>query len=153
MTELVHEKLARGTARIVDAPIADVAEPAIRIAPRHQVDTDRNFELPTALFGATVAAYLAFLGVMFAAFSGPMLAIPMVIFALFIVAGFGVPAIWCRLKDNSSRPLDMLSFQRLGIQTNTGPCTARDAAIQMLILPVLIVGWGIAITIIVATVS
>jgi hypothetical protein len=146
MTELVQDKLARGEARIVDAP-------AIAAMPRHQVDIDRNFGFPTALFAATVAGYLGFVGLMLVTFGNPLLAIPMVIIAGFIVAGFGVPAIWVRLAGNASLPLSLADFRRSGMMTNTGPCNARDAAIQLLILPVLIVMWGIAIAIIAAVVA
>jgi len=146
MTQLVHDKLATGEARLVAAP--QTIE-----APRHQVEVDRNFEIPTSLFGVTVACYLAFLGIMLASFAAPMLAIPMVIFAGFIIAGFGVPMIWVRLAGNRTKPLSYGKFCNDGIMTNTGRCTSRDATIQMLILPVLLVGWGMAIAIIAAFVA
>lgn len=140
MSKQVQEMIARGEARVVGAPKA---------APRHQVEVDRNFELPTGLYAATVGCYLAFLAVTGAAFMAPALAIPMAIFALFIVAGFGVPSIWTRLKKNGleandTRPMTFGKFEAKGIMTHTGPCSARDATVQVLILPVLIVLWGIA---------
>lgn len=144
MSQLVQDKIATGEARIVNAPVK---------GPRHQVEVDQNFELPTALFGATVACYLGFLGIMLASFAAPMLMIPMVIFAGFIVAGFGVPTIWTRLGGNKTKPLSMGQFRNEGVMTNTGRCAPRDAAIQMLILPVLIVCWGLAVSIIVAVVG
>ncbi len=150
MSKLVHDKIARGEARVVPAPAKDAATTD---APRNQVDTDRNFELPTALYVATVGCYLAFLAITWMTFAAPMLAIPMAIFAVFIAAGFGVPTIWTRLKGNVSRPLDPGTFARMGVTTNTGPCTARDAVVQMLILPVLIVVWGCAVAIIAAIVT
>ncbi|MEO0872216.1 MAG: hypothetical protein AAFY19_09725 [Pseudomonadota bacterium] len=146
MSKLVQDKLATGEARLVEAPTQAKA-------PRHQVEVDQNFELPSVLFGATVACYLAFLGIMLAAFAAPMLAIPMVIFAGFIVAGFGVPMIWTRLANNRTRPLSYRQFQNDGVMTNTGRCAPRDAAIQMLILPVLIVLWGLTVAIIAAFVA
>ncbi|MEO0464462.1 MAG: hypothetical protein AAF127_15140 [Pseudomonadota bacterium] len=146
MTDLVQEKLARGEARIVAAP---KAAPKVR----HQVEVDRNFELPNGLYVATVAGYLGFLGLMLASFGNPALAIPMVIFAGFIIAGFGVPAIWTRLASNRSKPMGFGAFQNKGIMTNTGLCAPLDAAIQVLILPALIVVWGAAIAIIAAVVA
>jgi hypothetical protein len=148
MSRLVQEKIAAGEARIVAAPV-----PAAARAPRHQIEVDQNFELPGILFGVTVACYLGFLGIMLAAFSAPMLAIPMVIFAGFIIAGFGVPLIWTRLAKNRTRPLSFGTFRNDGIMCNTGRCTSRDAMIQMLILPVLIVFWGVAIAVIAALVA
>ena len=144
MSKLVQDHIARGEARIVDAPA---------VAKRNQVEGDRNFELPTGLFVTTAGCYLAFLGIMFAGFGNPVLVIPMIIFAVSIIAGFGVPAIWVRLRDNASKPLSSDEFARKGIMTNTGRLRPRDAAIQVLILPVLVVLWGITAAIIAAIVA
>ncbi len=143
MSEHVKDIVARGDARIVEAP--DVGARM----PRHQVEVDRNFELPTSLFVATAGCYLAFLAITGIAFATPTLGIPMAIFALFIVAAFGVPTIWTRLKkngleSNDTSPMTLGQFDSKGIMTNTGRLAPRDAAIQVLILPVLIVLWGLA---------
>lgn len=145
MSHIVHDIIARGEARIVAQPEAAKV--------RHQVEADRNFGLPTALYGATVAGYLGFLVVVGSAFANPVLAIPMAIFVVFIVAGFGVPALWTRLAGNTSEPLTMGEFEARGIMTNTGRLTARDATIQVLILPVLLVVWGLAVAVIAAVVA
>ena len=122
-----------------------VAEQAAIVAapkPRHEVD--RTFELPKGLYAATVALYLGFLAVMATGLSSPGLVIPMVIFTLFIVAGFGVPAIWARLAPAPrSRQMSFAQLRRDGIATLTGRLSARDASIQMLILPVIIFCWGV----------
>ena len=144
MSKLVQDHIARGEARIVAAPA---------VAKRSQVEGDRNFELPTGLFATTAGCYLAFLGIMFAGFGNPVLVIPMIVFAVSIIAGFGVPAIWVRLRDNASKPLTGEKFAREGIMTNTGRLRPRDAAIQVLILPVLVVLWGITAAIIAAIVA
>lgn len=144
MSHIVHDLLARGDARIVEQP---------DITPRHQVEADRNFGLPTALYGATVAGYLGFLLVVGSAFANPVLAIPMAIFVVFIVAGFGIPAIWTRLAGNASEPQTLGEFEQRGIMTHTGRLTARDATIQVLILPVLLVIWGLAVAVIAAVVA
>ncbi|MBD2842291.1 hypothetical protein [Erythrobacter rubeus] len=138
MSKQVQDLIARGEARIVEAPVH------LPNGPRHQVELDRNFELPTALYAATVGCYLAFIGLMFAAFNTPGLVIPMAIFAVFIVAGFGVPAIWTRLRGNQTRPMTKGKFDQVGIMTHTGRLAPRDATIQVLILPVLIVLWACA---------
>jgi hypothetical protein len=145
MSHIVHDLIARGDARIVDQPAAPPA--------RHQVETDRNFGLPTALFGVTIACYLGFLVIVGTAFAGPMLAIPMTVIVLLIMAAFGVPAVWTRLRDNASGPQTLGEFETRGIITNTGRLAPRDAAIQVLILPVLLVFWGIAIAVIAAAVG
>lgn len=145
MSHIVHDLIARGDARVVEQP---------EVAPvRHQVDVDRNFGLPTALYGATVAGYLGFLVIVGSAFANPVLAIPMAIFVLFIIAGFGIPAIWTRLAGNASAPQTLGEFETRGIMTNTGRLAPRDATIQVLILPVLLVIWGLAVAVIAAVVA
>lgn len=145
MSHIVHDLIARGDARVVDQP----AVPAVR----HQVESDRNFGLPTALYGTTIACYLGFLAIVGTAFANPLLAIPMAVIVLLVVAAFGVPAIWTRLKDNASEPETLGEFETRGIMTNTGRLAPRDAAIQVLILPVLLVCWGIAVAVIAAIVA
>lgn len=145
MSHIVHDLIARGEARVVahpvDAPV------------RHQVEADRNFGLPTALYGTTIACYLGFLVIVGTAFANPVLAIPMAIIVLLIAAFFGVPAIWTRLRDNVSEPETMGEFETRGIMTNTGRLSARDATTQVLILPVLLVCWGLAVAVIAAIVA
>ncbi len=140
MSKLISTELLDDKARIVDAP-----SPAVEV--------DRTFELPRRLYGATVALYLGFLGIMAAGLSSEGLIIPMAIFVLFVIAGFGVPALWTRLNPQSkSRAMSWSKFKERGEMTYTGRLSARDAAIQMLILPVLIVFWGLAVVMIAATV-
>lgn len=145
MSHIVHDLIARGEARVVDHP--DQAPV------RHQVEGDRNFGLPSALYGATIACYLGFLVIVGSAFANPVLAIPMAIIVLLIVAAFGVPAIWTRLRDNASEPQTLGEFETRGIMTNTGRLAPRDATIQVLILPVLLVAWGLAVAVIAAVVT
>ncbi|RGP40120.1 hypothetical protein BPTFM16_00396 [Altererythrobacter insulae] len=148
MSKHITEQLHKDKFRIVEAP-KDVL-----VQRRHQVEQDRSFELPTALYAATVGLYFAFLGVMYAGLSSPGLVIPMAIFAIFIVGLFGVPAIWTRLApENESQPLTLGKFGSAGIMTHTGRLAARDATIQMLILPVLVLLWGVAVVTIVALVA
>jgi hypothetical protein len=131
-----QQDLAR-IATITDAPVL--------------TKVDRTFGLPTGLYAATVGCYVAFIGVMAAALMNPGLAIPMTIFVLFIVAGFGIPTVWARMKPESdSLPLTYDQFRHRGIDTHTGRLTASEASIQVLMLPVLILAWGIASAVIIA---
>ncbi len=140
MSKLISTELLDQKARVVDAPTKQTA-------------VDRTFEIPRALYATTVACYLGFLGITAAAFGNPGLIIPMAIFAFFIVAGFAIPTIWTRLKpDHKSAAKSSGRFASEGIMTHTGRLTARDASIQMLILPVLIVLWGLAVVMIAAAV-
>lgn len=138
MSKLIAQELITEKGRIVEAPHIPTT-------------VDRSFQVPTKLYGTTVGCYLGFLAVMAMGFGTPGLIIPMVIFAFFIVAAFGVPAIWTKLAGiRSGRPMSDGEFAQKGIQTNTGPLKARDAAAQMLILPVLILLWGFAVVTIAA---
>ena len=77
-------------------------------------------------------------------FANPEMVLPVAIFAVFVVAGFGVPAMWTRLAPGTrSRALSWERFRREGIITAYGPVSARDASVQVLILPVLIFLWGV----------
>lgn len=118
-----------------------------------EVKVTRSFDLPPVLHAATVGLYFAFLAVMAFAFQDRGLIIPMAIFVIYIVMAFGVPAMWVRMKpDHNGKALRWADFSRFGINTYTGNMSAKDATGQVLILPVLILGWGVAIAVIAAVV-
>ncbi|MEP7348673.1 MAG: hypothetical protein ABI668_01835 [Sphingorhabdus sp.] len=124
-----------------------------RKASPFQVSVGRSFDVPPVLHALTVGLYLAFLAVMAFAFQDSGLIIPMAIFVVYIVMAFGVPAIWVKMKPNhDSDTIDWSNFKRFGINTYTGNMSAKDATGQILILPVLIFGWGVAIAMIAAAV-
>ena len=114
---------------------------------------DRNFELPAALYAGTAAGYFGFLGLMTVAFGNPGLIIPMAIFVVFIAMLFGVAAMWMRMKpEHAQRLTPWHRFRRNGIMTAYGHSTAGAATVQVLILPGLILLWGLAVTVIAAVV-
>ncbi|MEP5937411.1 MAG: hypothetical protein ABJ239_03700 [Erythrobacter sp.] len=140
MSKLINQEFIADNARIVEAPCVPTK-------------VDRSFEMPSVLYGTTVALYLGFLAIMAATFASPGLIIPLAICALFVFGGFGVPMVWTRLApETKQRALSWGEFSNKGIMTNTGRLSPRDAAIQMLILPVLIVFWGLAVATIAALV-
>lgn len=146
MSRIVTERIARGEARRLD-------QPPVVPAVRHQIEADRNFGLPNSLYAATIACYLGFLAIVGSAFANPGLAIPMAVIVLLIAAFFGVPAIWTRLKENASRPATQGEFEAHGIMTLTGHLSAGEASAQVLVLPVLLVCWGLAVALIAALVA
>ena len=114
---------------------------------------DRTFELPRGLYVATVGLFLGFVAVTALGFANPEMILPAAIFAIFIVAGFGVPAIWTRMEPQApARAMTWQRFRREGISTLTGHNTAAQATVQVLILPALILVWGIATVMIAALV-
>ncbi len=137
MAEHISQQDLARIATITDAPVA--------------MKVDRSFGLPTGLYMATAGAYLAFLTLMASMLLNPGLVIPLAICALSVVAGFGVPTIWASMKPESDcRPLTFGQFKHRGINTLSGHLTAAEASIQVLILPVLILAWGIACAVIIA---
>ena len=134
-----------------------VAEKAIvheAAALRLPTAVDRSFELPTGLFAATAACYFGFVALMVLGFGNPGLIVPMGIIVVFIAMFFGVPAQWMRMKPEHAKKLTSWArFQRDGIMTPYGRSTAGAATVQVLILPVLILLWGIAVVTIAAVVG
>jgi len=121
---------------------------------RRNAPLDRSFELPTALYALTAGLFLAFVGIMATGFAHPEMILPTAIFALFIVAFFAVPALWARMQpENPVRAKSWARFRREGIQTAYGHVGAGSATAQVLVLPVLIVMWGVAAVTIAAIVG
>lgn len=147
--------MAQKLNRAAMADHADVHDAPPAASESHQVD--RTFELPTGLYIATAVCYLAFLGITALAFSHTELVIPMVVLVLLIVAAFGLLGIWSKLAPGSSSTFGIKAkswakFQREGIHSLTGHNTAGAATVQVLILPALIVVWGLAVVTIAAIV-
>ena len=79
------------------------------------------------------------------------LAIPFAIFVIYLAIAFGVPGLWARMTP---RPVGRFQsweeFREEGMAIATGRISASGAIAQVLVLPVLVVAWGLAIAIIVA---
>ncbi|MEL1250837.1 hypothetical protein [Aurantiacibacter gilvus] len=122
-------------------------------APRVPTSVDRTFELPKGLYVATVGLYLGFIAMLAVTFAHPELTILAVIFGLSVIAGFGLPLVWTRLAPETvSKNKTWARFQHEGVMTASGRATARDASVQVLILPVLIFLWGVSVVVIAALV-
>ncbi|PZQ23666.1 MAG: hypothetical protein DI569_04330 [Sphingopyxis macrogoltabida] len=138
--------------RPADYRRVETPAPIDAILPDRGVRVVRSFDLPTRLYAATVGLYFAYLGVMAAAFSDRGLIVPMAIFVITIAMAFAVPAMWVRMQPgHAARPLPWHRFMQDGIDTHTGRLGGAGAAAQVLILPVLIFGWGLIVAAIVAT--
>lgn len=119
---------------------------------QHKVD--RTFELPVSLYGITVGCYLGFLALMSVLFMNGELVLPMVVIVFSIIAGFGLCGQWSAMKPGKdSHALTSGQFANRGIQTLSGKLTAAEASAQVLILPVLLMCWGLAIAVIYAVVG
>lgn len=143
MSKHISEADLLRKARIVAAPA---------MAPARKRD-ERVFGLHPALFIGTIGCYFAFLGVMGAVFMNAELLIPFVIFAVYIAMVFGVPGLWQSVAGpEKGRFQSWAEFMDEGIETETGRTAAGGAIAQVMILPVLLLAWAVAIAIIVALV-
>lgn len=123
--------------------------PAVRLP----TSVDRNFELPTGVYLAMGGMFLAAALVMALGFAAPMMVVPTAIIAVFIGMFFAVPALWVRMKpDQPQQAADWYRFRRQGIMTPYGRSSASAATTQVLILPALILFWGVAVVTIAAVV-
>ena len=121
------------------------------VAPPVAAWQDYSFELPPGLHLATAALFLGFVGVLSLAFASPGMAVPFGIFVAFIAAFFSVPAIFIRkAPEGSARAKGWAEFMEDGIAIQHGRCGGRDAAVLVLVLPVLIFCWALAIAVITA---
>ena len=141
MTRPIDHKQLMAAARIVATPALE-----------QRACEDHSFELPGALYVALASCLFGFLVVMTIGFAAPMLAIPMGVNFFFLAAFFAVPTIFVSASRGGSRPLRWSEFRRRGVQTATGHSSADEASVLMLTLPVLILGWAIAVVSIAALV-
>lgn len=132
---------------VAEKAIVHAEAPALRVP--HRVD--RSFELPGVVYGLTAFGYFGFVALAAAAFGNRELMLPIGIIVIFLVMFFGVNAKWVRMNpDNPQHATSWDRFQRDEIQIATGPLRAKDALIQVLLLPALILAWGVAVVAIAA---
>jgi len=148
MTERLDLHTLAARSELVAPP---VAAPAVK--PDQRACEDRTFELPRALHIGTAALFLAYMAIMAVGFRNNELVLPMVINFIFISAAFGVPALWATMKpDNPSQALGLDGFMANGVDCLTGRLDGRSASVQVLIMPVLVLLWGIGVVTIAAMV-
>lgn len=113
---------------------------------------DRTFEFPTGLYVAMAALFFGFVGVLSLTFNDPEMVIPFAVFVFFIAAFFVVPTLWVRMAPdkNDSKALCWSEFMEKGADTAAGHCSGRESAVLVLLLPVMIFGWAVAIAAIAA---
>jgi hypothetical protein len=140
MSVRVDSKLLVAEARIVPAPVQRACE-------------DRTFGLPWGLHAAYFGLFLTYLGVMAVGFPHPEMVLPMAVFVVFTAAFYIVPMLWAVMKpDHGSRAISMAQLMARGISVETGHSSGGAAVAQVLVLPVLILFWGLAVVTIAALV-
>ncbi|MFL9840679.1 hypothetical protein ABS767_06895 [Sphingomonas sp. ST-64] len=103
------------------------------------------FDLHPSLHIGVFAGFFAYLGIMWAAFGEKGLAIPFVIFAVFLAAAFAVPAWWARVAPGEGRAPSFAEFMEEGLPTETGPLAAGGVIVQVMIMPVMLMVWGLIV--------
>ena len=139
-------------AKIITAPKRTSAGPAEQGSEmQKQVMPDRHFDLPPVIHGALFTIIMAYLGIMAMATGEREMIIPFAIFAVFVIMFFAVPACWSLMQPAAETKQPRWShFMRDGVEVETGHLSARDALIQIFTLPLIILGWGVSVAIIVA---
>jgi hypothetical protein len=114
---------------------------------------NHTFELPSGVYAVSLGCFLTFLATMVIGFGNPELGILMVIFGVFFAGFYGIPVLFVRQSPaGTNQALTWGQFKSRGIMTLTGRLPASEALAQVLVLPVLIVLWGIACVVIAALV-
>jgi hypothetical protein len=132
--------------------LADAREIVAAPDTRRACET-RHFDLPVALQAGFFGLFLAYLGVMWLGFGNPDLAIPMAIFVFFTAAFYVVPMLWATMGPaNPTRSMTLGRLLGEGIDTHTGRTGGGAAVAQVMVLPVLILAWGVAVVVIAALV-
>ncbi|HEX8625712.1 MAG TPA: hypothetical protein VF782_11620 [Allosphingosinicella sp.] len=96
-------------------------------------------DLPVGAARLVVCAYAGLMGVLFAFFAGsPLATFCLAICAFFVATFFGVARTFLAVEADPAVKPSMDRFMRDGIDTLTGRCGGRDALVQMLVVPVLL---------------
>lgn len=118
--------------------------------PSKRACEDQNFGLPTAIYIAMAAMFAGFVAVLSLAFRGGHMAVVYGVIFAFIAAFFAVPALFPGMapKDGRTGALSLFDFGHRGIMTATGRASAREATVLVLLLPCLILCFGISVAVI-----
>jgi hypothetical protein len=94
-------------------------------------------DVPAAVYGMIFSSYAALIGAFALATVRSAESIFVItISALFVIAFFTVPRIFFRVEPKTQVRQSLHGFMRDGLQTLTGHTSAKDALIQMMIVPV-----------------
>ena len=116
-------------------------------APGDRACMDQCFELPAGIYVAMISMFTGFIAVLGLAFRGGHMEVVVGVILAFIAAFFAIPTIFPAVAGDKStkKALSWFEFRTRGIQTATGHSTAREATVLVLLLPFLILCFGIAV--------
>ncbi|HEU4704344.1 MAG TPA: hypothetical protein VFS45_01345 [Sphingomicrobium sp.] len=120
-------------------------------APAQRASVDHSFEFPTRIYAAMAALLFGFMAVMAVGFAHPRMVVPMAVNFVFLTAFFAVPVIFVTGSPATGRgALSWSDFMSRGVDTATGHCPGREAVVLTLMLPFLILCWGLVVVAIAA---
>jgi hypothetical protein len=124
-----------------------LAEGEISTAPVERACRDQTFELPIGIYIAMASLFAGFIAVLGLAFRGGHMAVAIGVIFAFIAAFFSIPALFPAVAKRGSRngALSWFEFGHRGVDTATGHSTAREATVLVLLLPLLIFCFAIAV--------
>jgi hypothetical protein len=117
-----------------------IARDEIVAAPAQRACDDQSFELPGGLYAAMATMFAGFVAVLAFGFRGGHMGVACGVIFAFLAAYFAIPAIFQQKKG-----LSWAMFRYKGINTATGHSSAKEATVLVLLLPCLILCFGIAI--------
>jgi hypothetical protein len=128
-----------------------IARDEIVAAPVQRACDDQSFELPGGLYVAMATMFAGFIAVLALAFRGGHMAVAYGVIFAFIALYFAIPAIFPQMKpEDRTRALSWAMFRYKGIHTATGRSSAAEATVLVLLLPFLVLCFGIAVATIAA---
>jgi hypothetical protein len=117
--------------------------------PQRRPRGSRSFELPGGIFAAMGAAYVAFLAEMTAAFGdGHGMPLLLVVCAVYLAMYLGTPALFAAVDPPRTRRLGWAELKRRGLDTACGRMSADAVAGQVLVVPLCVAAFGLAILVI-----
>jgi hypothetical protein len=121
-------------------------------APAGRACRDQCFELPRGIYIAMALMFAGFFAILATAFRGGHMAVGYGVISAFIATFFAVPAAFPNVgrKDGRNRARSWFDFSDRGMMTATGHSSAGEATILVLLLPFLVLCFGIAVTTIAA---
>ncbi|HEX8241288.1 MAG TPA: hypothetical protein VF574_16255 [Allosphingosinicella sp.] len=130
----------------VHQPIVQFEDAVLHSAPPLRRDRgERVFDLHPAVHAMVIGAWMTFVGILCAAFMAPEMILPAGVVVISVVALFVTPALWARLvPDDGLGRQSWAEFLREGVECLTGRLTAGQALVQIMTLPVLLVGLALA---------
>jgi hypothetical protein len=105
-----------------------------------------GFQIPPAIWAAMVACYVVFLAALLVATGGAHAAFAIAVSAVYVAMFFGVSR--ALLRQGPEQPRSPLARAGGVLQTHYGPLGRREVIVQMLIVPMLIAFFGLAVLVI-----